>query len=260
MPVITQQRYLPLAGYPVLSISGARLCALLQSHLEGREKLTLVFANTNFATQCQRMRPWLCNDDVAIVNDGVGMDIAALLKYGVRFPENLNGTDFVPHFFQQLSQPTKIFLLGGQPGVAANAAQVITSRSGHEVVGVQDGYTPIAPALLRAKINQSGAEVILVALGDPLQEEWIRDNIHTLNATLFVCVGALFDFLSGKAVRAPRWVQRARLEWFYRLLQEPKRLARRYSIDILRFLVLCLRYPRRQVGNLDVQTTGPLQS
>jgi beta-1,4-glucosyltransferase len=119
------------------------------------------------------------------------------------------------------------------------------------VVGVQDGYTPIAPAHLTIMINTSEAEVILVALGDPLQEEWIRDNMHASNAILFVCVGALFDFLSGKAVRAPRWVQRIRLEWFYRLLQEPRRLARRYSVDIARFLYLCLRYPRGQIGSLD---------
>jgi beta-1,4-glucosyltransferase len=249
--VITKQRYLPLAGYPVLSISAARLCALLETHLEAKEKLALVFANTNFATQCQRMRPWLCKKDVAIVNDGVGMDIAAVLKHGVRFPENLNGTDFVPHFFQQLNRPTKIFLLGGQPGVAANAARVITSLSGQVVVGVHDGYTPIAAADLTAMINTSGAEVILVALGDPMQEEWIRDNMHASNATLFVCVGALFDFLSGKAVRAPRWVQRLHMEWFYRLLQEPKRLAQRYSVDIVRFLFLCLRYQRGQIGSLD---------
>lgn len=56
--------------------------------------------------------------------------------------------------------------------------------------------------------------------------------------------GALFDFLSGKALRAPRWVQRLRMEWFFRLLQEPRRLARRYSIDIVRFLFLCSQFQR----------------
>jgi beta-1,4-glucosyltransferase len=242
--VTKQKCYLPLAGYPVLSISAVQLCALLQTHLEAKEKLALVFANTNFATQCQKMRPWLSNSNVAIVNDGVGMDIAAVFKHGVRFPENLNGTDFVPHFFKQLTRPTKIFLLGGQPGVAAKAAVVITGLSGQVVVGVQDGFTPIAPEELTALINTSEAEVVLVALGDPKQEEWIRDNMHASNATLFVCVGALFDFLSGKALRAPRWVQRLRMEWFFRLLQEPRRLARRYSIDIVRFLFLCSQFQR----------------
>ena len=111
-------------------------------------------------------------------------------------------------------------------------------------IGVQDGFTPIAPEDLTALINTSEAEVVLVALGDPKQEEWIRDNMHASNANLLVCVGALFDFLSGKALRAPRWVQRLRMEWFFRLLQEPRRLARRYSIDIVRFLFLCSQFQR----------------
>jgi beta-1,4-glucosyltransferase len=139
--------------------------------------------------------------------------------------------------------------------VADSAAKVIRRVSGQEVVGVQDGYTPIAPDALRAAIDQSGADIVLVALGNPLQEEWIRDNMHALNATLFVSVGALFDFLSGGVARAPGWVQRIRLEWLFRLLQEPKRMARRYSIDVFRFLMLCRRYPRSLIGNLDAKAT-----
>jgi beta-1,4-glucosyltransferase len=100
MPVITQQRYLPLAGYPVLSIRSTDLCTLLQDRLEKRKKMALVFANTNFVVLCQPLRTWLCGQDVAIVNDGVGMDIAALFKYGEKFEENLNGTDFVPRFIR----------------------------------------------------------------------------------------------------------------------------------------------------------------
>jgi beta-1,4-glucosyltransferase len=217
----------------------------------------LVFANTNFVTQCQALRPWLCSEEVAIVNDGVGMDIAALLKYGKKFEENLNGTDFVPKFIQQLRRPARIFLLGGQIGVAAGAAKVIAGVLGQKVVGVQDGYTPIGQADLHTKINQSGADIVLVALGNPTQEEWIQTNMHALDATLYVSVGALFDFLSGGVKRAPLWMQRIRMEWFYRLLQEPRRMARRYSIDVVRFLLLCQRYPRRLVGNLDKKASIP---
>jgi beta-1,4-glucosyltransferase len=93
------------------------------------------------------------------------------------------------------------------------------------------------------RINASGADIVLVALGNPRQEEWIRQNMGALNANLLVSVGALLDFLSGGVRRAPMWVQKIRFEWLYRLAQEPQRLLRRYTVDIARFLYLCLRYP-----------------
>jgi beta-1,4-glucosyltransferase len=73
-----------------------------------------------------------------------------------------------------------------------------------------------------------------------------------LNARLLVSVGALFDFLSGSVQRAPKWVQKIRFEWLYRLTREPRRMAQRYTVDIARFLILCLRYPR------NPQTRAPL--
>jgi beta-1,4-glucosyltransferase len=232
---------LPLAGYPILSIASAALVPQLAQRLAASQKTVLLFANTNLVLKCQPMRSWLGGDDVVLVNDGIGLDIAALMMHGRRYQENLNGTDFLPHLLKSLQVRCKIYLLGGMPGVAEKAAAIIQNDMGHEVVGCTDGYSKLDPARLRERINQSGANIVLVAMGNPIQEQWISANADTLHATLLIGVGALFDFLSGKARRAPRWIQKIRFEWLFRLLLEPKRLLRRYTVDIVSFLLLCLR-------------------
>jgi len=78
--------------------------------------------------------------------------------------------------------------------------------------------------------------VLLVARGNPLQELWIDQNLPRLDVRLAIGVGALFDFLAGRVVRAPRWVRKMRGEWVYRLWLEPKRLWRRYLVGNVRFV------------------------
>ena len=239
---------LALAGYPVFSTTSENLCNVLQTRLDEDQKTVLVFANTNFVLQCQPMRSWLNSDDVIIVNDGIGMDIASLLQYGKRYQHNMNGTDFMPLLFKTFKHIHRIFMLGGKPGVAEKAAAVIEQQMGQRVVGCADGYNTAETEALCARINASGADIVLVAMGNPIQEDWIRQHMGKLNARLFVSVGALFDFLSGSAQRAPQWVQKIRFEWLYRLSREPRRMAQRYTLDIARFLFLCISYPlRRQV-------------
>ncbi|MEY2631832.1 MAG: hypothetical protein RIR00_486 [Pseudomonadota bacterium] len=232
---------LPLAGYPIIASSLPSARSLVRERLESAQKTVLLFANTNFVMQCRSMLPWLKSKEVLLLNDGVGLDIAALLKHGQRYPANLNGTDFVPAFLRSLTPARKVFLFGGKPGIARKAAMTIERQTGQQVVGFIDGYNQITPTAFCSQINDSGAEIILVALGNPMQESWIQMNMHTLNAPLIIGVGALFDFLSGETQRAPGWVQSIRCEWIFRLMQEPRRLLRRYTLDIPAFLYLCLR-------------------
>jgi beta-1,4-glucosyltransferase len=234
---------LPLAGYPIVSTSAERLGAMLKSRLAGSRKTVLAFANTNFVLKCQTLQTWIASEEVILVNDGIGLDIAALIKHGHRYQANLNGTDFVPYFLKNQPVRRRLFLFGGKPGVAEKAGVAIARDTGQRIVGCLNGYTQLSPEAITQIINQSGAEIVLVALGNPIQEEWMRRNMKGLNASLFIGVGALFDFLSGKARRAPNWVRRIRCEWFYRLCQEPRRLIRRYTVDIGSFLYLCLSSP-----------------
>src|SRR5690606_38648968 len=112
---------------------------------------------------------------------------------------------------------------------------------GQVVVGVCDGYEGRSSAgtALPSQIDAASPDILLVAFGNPLQERWIVEHSDRLRVPLVLGVGALLDFLSGRARRAPGWVRRSRMEWLYRLAHEPRRLLRRYSLDLLVFFRLC---------------------
>jgi beta-1,4-glucosyltransferase len=230
--------HLRLAGYPVLSCSAATLASHVLRRLERGRPTLLLFANTNFVVQCAALRSRLGRPGVLIANDGLGMEIAARLVHRRGFPANLNGTDFLPPLLAATRAP--VFLLGSRPGVAERAAGRLAA-SGVDVAGTCDGYAGMADnAALVAAINASGARILVAALGNPLQERWLLEHRTELAAPLLIGAGALLDFVAGEVPRAPAWVRRARLEWLYRLAQEPRRLARRYTLDIVTFLRLCL--------------------
>ncbi|MDC8747661.1 WecB/TagA/CpsF family glycosyltransferase [Xanthomonas campestris] len=234
---------IPLGGFPVLSTTQEAFALDLFHALAVHQPRRVFFANTNFIVQCQALRGRMQAPAVRIVNDGIGMDLAARLIHGRRFAGNLNGTDLIPYLCREATQPLKFFLLGGRPGVGKTAAATLTGTLGQQVVGMCDGYGEFAAAGegLAERINRSGADVLLVAFGNPLQERWILDHSEALQVPLAFGVGALLDFLSGTAKRAPNWVRRLHMEWMYRLLNEPRRLLKRYSWDLLVFFRTCLR-------------------
>jgi beta-1,4-glucosyltransferase len=236
----------PLGGYPVLSTTQEAFADELFEALSAGEPRRVFFANTNFVVQCQALRARVNEPSVRIVNDGLGMDLAAMLVHGRSFAGNLNGTDLIPYLCRQAPRPLKFFLLGGRPGVAVSAAAALRAMGQH-VVGTCDGFDEFVAAgdALVERIDRSGADVVLVAFGNPLQECWILDHADTLRAPLMFGVGALLDFLSGNARRAPNWVRRFRMEWLYRLLNEPRRLFKRYTLDLVLFFHLCLREGKR---------------
>jgi alpha-1,3-mannosyltransferase len=106
----------------------------------------------------------------------------------------------------------------------------------HEVVGIQHGYCDLDSPDVPCKIRSTGADLLLVALGNPMQELWLARHFDATGCSLGIAVGALFDFLAGDVARAPSWIRAARLEWAYRLGLEPRRLTNRYVMGIPRFL------------------------
>jgi beta-1,4-glucosyltransferase len=236
----------PLGGFPVLSTTQEAFAEELFEALSAGQSRWVFFANTNFVVQCQALRDRMNEPNVRIVNDGLGMDLAAMLVHGRSFAGNLNGTDLIPYLSRQAPRPLKFFLLGGRPGVAVSAAAALRAM-GQNVVGTCDGYDEFAAAgeALVERIDRSGADMVLVAFGNPLQERWILDHARAMRAPLMFGVGALLDFLSGNARRAPNWVRRLRMEWLYRLLNEPRRLFKRYSWDLIVFFRQCLRAGKR---------------
>lgn len=172
-----------------------------------------------------------------ILNDGSGVALAARL-YGTRFPENLNGTDFNPLIVEAAAERGwPVYFLGGRPGVAERAAEVLRARHlSLQVAGTRDGFFTDASPIVAA-IRESGAGLLLVAMGNPLQELFIDRHLDATGARLAVGVGAFFDFAAGIVPRSPAWMNRAGIEWVYRLAQEPRRMWKRYILGNPLFLM-----------------------
>lgn len=174
--------------------------------------------------------------------DGIGVRLASMWK-GVALQDNLNGTDMFPHLCEQLAaQKLPLFLLGGKQGIAETTAKNMKQRYPDLIIaGTQEGFyhqenTATHEQVIN-KINQSGAAVLLVAMGAPTQELWIKTFQSQLNVGVAIGVGGLFDFYSNKIKRAPFWVRQLGMEWIYRLKQEPKRMWKRYIIGNPLFLL-----------------------
>jgi N-acetylglucosaminyldiphosphoundecaprenol N-acetyl-beta-D-mannosaminyltransferase len=168
---------------------------------------------------------------------------------GRALPERVTGSDMiVPLLRLAAARRWRVYLLGGAPGVAPAAADLLAKELGVIVAGwddaqiAPDGTDRSGDSVARAQAAQ--ADLILVALGPPKQELWIARSLAAVRPAVGVGVGASLDFLVGKYRRAPAWVGRIGLEWLYRLLQEPRRLWRRYLVEGPRVLGVVWRTSR----------------
>jgi len=171
---------------------------------------------------------------------------------GAPLPEKISGSDLVlPLLERAAARRWRVYLLGGGKGAAEKVAALLTARLGANIVGWDNRRISLEAnaAQDEALIERIGAtrpDLLLVALGAPKQELWLHRAGARLRPAVGIGVGAALDFIAGQR-RAPRWMSRAGLEWLFRLVQEPRRLARRYLLDDPRFLLILyrtLRTPR----------------
>jgi exopolysaccharide biosynthesis WecB/TagA/CpsF family protein len=137
-------------------------------------------------------------------------------------------------------------LLGGSAEVASEAAQQIVTT--YPTIGSVKHYSPPFHALqdmdnveIIKRVRSAKPDIVLVCFGCPKQEKWIAQNIGELAVPVMIGAGATIDFLAEKMARAPVWMQRSGTEWLFRLLQEPRRLSKRYADDFLHFFPAVLR-------------------
>lgn len=169
--------------------------------------------------------------------DGVGVYIASKILYGGNcFMERSTGTDLYYKLFNTSNQ-FKYFLIGGVEDCAERIKNNFTKEYDSfkfSIVGSIYKFNDFEKDI--SFINNSSADILLVALGTPFQEEWIIKNSDKIKIPVIIAVGSGLDFLAGVKKRAPLWMRILGLEWFYRLLQEPRRLWKRYIIGIPIFM------------------------
>lgn len=169
---------------------------------------------------------------------------------GSPIKEKISGSDFFPAFYEyhKNNENIKIFLLGAGEGVALEAQNNINAKVGRRiVVGAHSpsfGFEKNEAECQRIIeiINQSGATVLAIGVGSPKQEKFIcKYKDQLTNIKIFLAIGATIDFEAGNVKRAPKWMSELGIEWFYRLLAEPKRLWKRYLMRGPSFFWLVLK-------------------
>lgn len=234
------------------TLAGAVESTLVAAASGTRRQIVFVNAHViNTAKADTRYAAVLAAADYRL-SDGSGMAIAA--KWAdAPFIANTNGTDFFPMLCREAARRgQKIFLLGGAPRVAEMAAETIAAAGyGEAIAGTHHGFFARGSdeeAAAIAAINASGANILLAGLGVPLQDVWLADNRARLAPPVLAGVGGLFDFFAGRVSRAPVPMRALGVEWAWRLMQEPRRLWRRYLIGNSVFLMHAAREAAAQAS------------
>ena len=172
--------------------------------------------------------------------DGEGVRLAANLR-GAKIPGRITYADWLPHFFPFVAQNGwEIFFYGGRPDVLSIFMKKINDNYPDlKVSGAIDGFVSEEEA--RRAIQRAAPQILMVGLGMPIQEKWIRESREQLGANVYLSAGAAFDFFSGTVPRAPLLMRNWGLEWLFRLAFEPRRLFKRYVIGNPRFVYRVLR-------------------
>ncbi len=205
-----------------------------------------LFANTHTLNQAYgdaNYRRTLNNADY-LLPDGSGIEIACR-RSGVQRKGNINGTDMLPLLCEQMARKNqRLFMLGGEAGIAEKAMKNMQARVPSLIsAGCADGFFDKTDCSdIIARINRSGADVLLVGLGQPLQEQWLAAHRDQIDIPVAMAVGGLFDFYADKVSRAPLWLRELGMEWVWRLKEEPSRMWKRYIVGNPLFLLRLRRH------------------
>jgi len=206
---------------------------LAHNALEKEGVACVVTPNAEIAQMCieDAALAEIINDADIVLPDGAGVVMAAgILKTPLR--GKVAGVEFGDNVLSiAADMGTPVFFLGGKPGVANTAAKNLRAKyPALQIAGTNDGYFTKSGTENDAvieKINASGAEILFVCLGAPLQEKWLHENKMKLqHVRLAACLGGSLDIYAGTVKRAPKFLIKAHMEWLYRLLREPKRIGR----------------------------------
>lgn len=252
-----------LFGVRIINTNMTSLLDECEDTLLTNNQTTIGFVNADCMNKCFSDEQYhqTLRDMDRIYPDGIGVRLAAQM-FGNGVEDNINGTDLFPLLCERLAKTGhSIFLLGARDGIAeATAANMQAQYPELNIAGCQHGYYDADEEdQVIGAINESGASVLLVAMGAPRQEDWIARNRMNLNSNILMGVGGLFDFYSGRVSRAPVWLREVGLEWVWRLLQEPGRMWRRYVVGNPLFLYRVWKQKRRNGSVAQAMLTTPAQ-
>ena len=208
---------------------------ILEKNLSQNKKTFIVTANPEtfmMSEKDEEMRKLLLDNDTFLVPDGIGIVKAArMINYDVK--ERITGIDIANELLKLGNKQKKsIYLFGAKQEVIDSMEKVLKeSYPNLNLVGMSNGYEKDKDKIFE-KILKTKHDIVLVALGIPLQEKLIYKHLDKFDKGIFVGVGGSFDVISGHKKRAPKIFIKLNLEWLYRILKEPKRLKRFYDRNV----------------------------
>lgn len=234
-----------------LTVAEAKSCVDQLINTEGYHYV--VTPNTDIVVKMQddSELKHICDNADLILTDGQ-IVVKLSRKTGNPIKERVCMTDFVWDVCDLATEKGyKVFLFGGKDDVLAKATKKI--RKKYPKLNIVDSYSPPFGFEKNAeqlqatneRIKKSCADILIVFLGCPKQEKFIANNKDKYCVPLSITMGGCVDFIAGGVKRAPMWMQKAGLEWFFRFLQEPKRMFKRYFIDDLRIFGLARKYRKK---------------
>ena len=219
-----------ILGVDVDAVTMAEAVDVVRRAMDTRAGVMVATANAEMlmrATHDEELRRIL-NASALVVPDGAGT-VWAARHLGHAMPERVAGYDLAQELLRCApAEGRRVYFFGSAPGVAEKAkAKAEQLYPGIEIVGVRNGFfSPADNAAIIAEIREARPDLLLVALGVPKQEKWIAAHLAELDVPVAIGVGGTLDVMAGVMKRAPYWMQRAKLEWLFRGLMQPKRAGR----------------------------------
>lgn len=250
----------PLMATRVNSLTLAETTEAIGQFIDERRKAYVVEVNVDVMIKIEKdeeLRRITEDADLVLVDGQPLVWVAKLYRRPVK--EKVSGSDLSIELCRMAAERGyTMFILGGKEGVADQAkAKMEAQYPGLQVVGTCApplGFEKDEAELakVRQAISAVSPDIVLCCLGCPKQEKWIDANWRDIDARVFLCAGATVDFLAGNVKRAPAWVSRIGMEWFYRFLKEPRRLFKRYFIDDMHLFRLIFKYRHQRAGKTEV--------
>jgi N-acetylglucosaminyldiphosphoundecaprenol N-acetyl-beta-D-mannosaminyltransferase len=199
-------------------------------------------ATVNEIVRNQEYRRAICNADLVNID---GMSVVWALRFlGFKVPERIATPDLADEVIEMAEKEQfSVFLFGAKETILTSCLKRLQDTyPGLKIAGSQNGYyKKESEHLIVDMINDAKPDILLIGVSSPNKELFCEKYRHELNAKYILGVGGYFDILSGHTRRAPKWMQNAGLEWFFRLIQEPRRMWKRYLIGINKFLWLVIK-------------------
>lgn len=247
---MTADKSIPFMNIKIDNMTQGEVLSEAKKHIVSKRKAVIAFANVDVIIRAEKdayLREILKKSNYTLADGKPLLWISQLYKKPIC--EKISGSDFVPCLCKMAEREQfSVFFLGGAQGVAEKAVRNLLDT--YPAMKIAGTYSPekgfekdqLQLEIIRKKISDAAPDILIVCLGCPKQEKFIYENMAEYDAVLSVCAGATIDFMAGNVRRCPRWVSDVGLEWFFRVLMEPRRLFKRYFIDDIAIVKLIFKY------------------